>query len=177
MQRPFANFYGIGFILYELSTPFLNLHWFMKQCNMTGTPLQVANGLFLLIVFFGCRLVWGTYLSVNIYKDLFSVYSSPTVPTLEHTLPFIPTNLEITMMHHTNHLPLWLLLVYLGSNTLLIGLNFFWFGLMLKALVKQVSHSPSAGPKDVKQEDHTSEIHTEKVHLRHETGKTHTRHH
>ncbi|PQE26753.1 DUF887 domain-containing protein [Rutstroemia sp. NJR-2017a BVV2] len=27
-QRPFANYYGLNFVLYELSTPFLNIHWF-----------------------------------------------------------------------------------------------------------------------------------------------------
>ncbi len=70
LQRPFCNYYGPVFILYELSTPFLNVHWFCDKLNMTGGKLQWYNGMLLLSVFFGCRLVWGTYNSLRVYQDV-----------------------------------------------------------------------------------------------------------
>ncbi|KAK3172663.1 hypothetical protein OEA41_005987 [Lepraria neglecta] len=70
--HPFANYYGIAFVLYELSTPFLNFHWFFDKCNMNGSRIQLYNGILLLIAFFGCRLAWGTYQTVHIYRDIWS---------------------------------------------------------------------------------------------------------
>jgi hypothetical protein len=37
VNHPFANYYGLNFILYEISTPFLNIHWFFDKLNMTGS--------------------------------------------------------------------------------------------------------------------------------------------
>jgi hypothetical protein len=34
-QRPFLNYFAPTFILYELSSPFLNIHWFLDKVNMT----------------------------------------------------------------------------------------------------------------------------------------------
>jgi len=69
-QRPFANYYGISFILYELSTPFLNIHWFCDKLDLTVSKIQLYNGFALLATFFGSRLVWGTYQSVLTYQDV-----------------------------------------------------------------------------------------------------------
>ncbi len=48
--RPIANYYSCVFMLYELSTPFLNIHWFFDKLGMTGTKAQLYNGLLLLVV-------------------------------------------------------------------------------------------------------------------------------
>jgi len=40
-QRPFVNYYGCTFILYELSSPFLNFHWFFDKLDMTGSLPQL----------------------------------------------------------------------------------------------------------------------------------------
>lgn len=58
-------------MLYELSTPFLNVHWFCDKLGMTGSKLQLYNGIALLVTFFGCRIVWGTYQSIMIYSDIY----------------------------------------------------------------------------------------------------------
>ncbi|PFH55466.1 hypothetical protein XA68_18265 [Ophiocordyceps unilateralis] len=42
--RPFVNYYGCVFILWELSTPFLNIHWFLDKTNRTGSRAQLYNG-------------------------------------------------------------------------------------------------------------------------------------
>ena len=51
------NYYGCVFLLYELSTPFLNIHWFCDKLNLTGSKIQLYNGFLLLGTFFLCRLV------------------------------------------------------------------------------------------------------------------------
>ena len=44
-------------MLYELSTPFLNIHSFFDKLGLTGIRAQLYNGLALLVVFFCCQLV------------------------------------------------------------------------------------------------------------------------
>ena len=85
MQRPFANYYGLAFVLYELSTPFLNFHWFFDKLGMTGSLAQLVNGVILIISFGGCRLVWGVYQSVLIYTDIWQAVQRRRAVTLELT--------------------------------------------------------------------------------------------
>ncbi|KAJ8114514.1 hypothetical protein OPT61_g3625 [Boeremia exigua] len=75
--KPFGNYYGLSFILYELSTPFLNIHWFCDKLGYTGSKLQLYNGIALLFTFFACRVVWGTYQSTMIYSDIYKALTTP----------------------------------------------------------------------------------------------------
>ena len=59
--RPVYQFYGLLFLLFETSTIFLNIHWFCDKVGMTGSRLQMVNGVFLLGSFLGVRLLFGTY--------------------------------------------------------------------------------------------------------------------
>ena len=65
-------------MLYELSTPFLNIHWFCDKLGMTGSKLRMYNGIALLVTFFGCRIVWGTYPTVLIYSDNYKALILPS---------------------------------------------------------------------------------------------------
>lgn len=111
-QRPFANYYGVNFVLYELSTPFLNVHWMLDKLGMTGSNLQLYNGIALMSTFFGCRLVWGSYQTWLLTRDMITAWRSGPVPNL-------------------------LFAVYLLSNTTLTCLNFWWFGKMISAMKKR----------------------------------------
>ncbi|EEP82448.1 conserved hypothetical protein [Uncinocarpus reesii 1704] len=156
--RPFVNFYSPVFILYELSSPFLNFHWFFDKVNMTGSRAQWYNGMLLLAVFFSCRLVWGTYQSVKVFLDIFNALgqtrasSALRAPFDVHTMIFqarnrtlcieescIKANDEISKFakHQENGIPLWLVLTYLGSNLVLNSLNFYWFSKMINAVMKR----------------------------------------
>ena len=112
LQRPFCNYYGVNLVLYELSTPFLEIHWYMDKLGMTGSTAQWINGVILITTFGASRLLWGTYQSVHLYLDMWELYNKPG------GLPVPP----------------WLALVYVAANTTLSGLNIWWFGRMIKTL-------------------------------------------
>lgn len=135
-QRPFANFYGLNFILYELSTPFLNIHWFLDKANQTGSTLQLVNGICLISAFFGCRLVWGNYQTVQLSLDAWSAWKTSTSAECTRSGLRYDTRIPASPLCSTDF-PRWLIMAYSAGNTVLSVLNVYWFGLMLKALRKR----------------------------------------
>ncbi|ETI25502.1 hypothetical protein G647_02275 [Cladophialophora carrionii CBS 160.54] len=164
--RPFCNYYGPVFILYELSTPFLNVHWFCDKLNMTGGKLQWYNGMLLLSVFFSCRLIWGTYQSLRVYQDVWhtmhlNIQSGPVLREIRespHSSIFIPRDGQLCLgdascisaqsevMKFTGSqtlaIPFWLALVYLTCNLVLNTLNWYWFGKMIETVRKRFEGKP-----------------------------------
>jgi hypothetical protein len=152
-QRPFVNFYGCTFILYELSSPFLNFHWFFDKLDMTGSKPQLYNGIALLFTFFCCRLVWGTYQSVRVYQDVWAALhhkpatagihldalTNGTSATLDAAAgkSAAPIHTDIMQFAGEEYVPLWLAFTYLGSNVVLNTLNFYWFGKMIETVRKR----------------------------------------
>ncbi|KAL8994712.1 MAG: hypothetical protein Q9188_006990 [Gyalolechia gomerana] len=155
--RPFVNFYGPTFILYELSSPFLNFHWFFDKLQMTGSRAQWYNGILLLLSFFCCRLLWGTYQSIRVYQDCWAALhvenanssSSSLLPILKVTNPN-PIGVPELQEEHSlataglmrfnpnpTNIPTWLALTYLGSNVVLNTLNFYWFLKMIETVKKR----------------------------------------
>ncbi|KAG5296765.1 DUF887 domain-containing protein [Histoplasma ohiense] len=136
--RPFVNYYAPTFILYELSSPFLNFHWFFDKVNMTGSKAQWYNGMMLLLVFFCCRLVWGTWQSFRVFIDIFTVYSGASGGSTR--IPVNATNAEASKFADgsmAGSVPLWLVATYLSSNFILNSLNFFWFWRMIETVMKR----------------------------------------
>ena len=144
-QKPFGNYYGLSFVLYELSTPFLNVHWFCDKLGMTGSKLQLYNGIALLVTFFGCRIVWGTYQSIMIYSDIYKALTIPQTQLMDSMFNAEKcggnTNSSMGLDESGScamgDLPMWLVCVYLVGNTALSMLNFFWFTQMVKAVRKR----------------------------------------
>ncbi|TVY88232.1 putative TLC domain-containing protein [Lachnellula willkommii] len=130
--RPVFNYYGCVFMLYELSTPFLNIHWFFDKLGMTGSKAQLYNGLALVSVFFSCRLVWGAYSSFNIYKDVWDSLH------ITNDMKF-DSRPEMMVYGQDRSLPWWLVALYLGGHVTLQVLNVFWLGRMIAAIRKRFS--------------------------------------
>ncbi|KAG5460367.1 MAG: TLC domain-containing protein, partial [Olpidium bornovanus] len=107
---------GAAFLMFELSTPFLNINWFMDKMGMAGSLLQLINGIVLLTAFFCARIVFGFVASWQTYENA----SKPV--SVEATKPLVPT---------------FLIVLYTVANLLLNGLNIYWFGMMIKALRKR----------------------------------------
>jgi hypothetical protein len=57
---------GAGFLLWELSTPFVHFRWFLHRSGAGKSRLYVVNGLVMMLVFFLCRPLWGTWLSYRV---------------------------------------------------------------------------------------------------------------
>ncbi|KAF4986822.1 hypothetical protein FDECE_15755 [Fusarium decemcellulare] len=147
--RPFLNYYACVFILWELSTPFLNVHWFMDKVGMTGTRTQLYNGLMLLFTFFSCRLVYGTYSSFCVFRDLWAgINANPQIATL--------TTPAMSFAHQDSTVPVWLGAAYLASNLTLNSLNFYWFFMMIRAVRKRFE--PSSNPQDKLYEAPVTEV-------------------
>ncbi|KAH7383170.1 TLC domain-containing protein [Pyrenochaeta sp. MPI-SDFR-AT-0127] len=144
--RPFVNFYATNFILYELSSPFLNIHWFCDKLNMTGGTLQFVNGIVLLFTFFSCRIVWGTYQSVRVFSDIYTAYTAGAVTLADPEFGKLSNSTivgnagfkhDVLQFAEGQTVPLWLAGAYLASNLTLNGLNWFWFGKMIETLRKR----------------------------------------
>ena len=134
---------------------------------MTGGKLQWYNGIVLLAVFFGCRLIWGTYQSLRVYQDVWhtmhlKVQPGPVlreIPSSATSSIFTPRNGELCLGAQsclkaqsevmqfasplqTQAIPIWLALIYLSCNLTLNTLNFFWFGKMIETVRKRFEGKP-----------------------------------
>jgi hypothetical protein len=145
-QRPFVNYYATTFILYELSSPFLNIHWFCDKLNMTGSTIQFVNGIVLLITFFSCRILWGSYMSINVFGDVWHAYKAGPVILTDPQSGKLNSNTvvgnagfkhDVMQFADGQYIPLWLAATYLASNLILNGLNWFWFNKMIETLRKR----------------------------------------
>jgi len=108
--KPFLAYYAIRFLLWELSTPFLNIHWFLDKLGKTGTRLQLVNGVFLLATFASMRLVYGPYMSYQFFRSILA---------------------ERERIH-----PAAFVAIVLG-NIVLNALNILWFSKMIGALARR----------------------------------------
>lgn len=153
------NSYSPNFILYELSSPFLNFHWFFDKLNMTGSRAQWYNGMMLLSVFFGCRLVWGTWQSVRVFTDIFKVLgqsrdaifagSRNAGVCLDEACRKAVSQISSFAGYSTQSaIPAWLVVTYLGSNLTLNTLNFYWFSKMIDAVMKRFKDVSAASTKE-----------------------------
>jgi hypothetical protein len=141
-----VNYYACTFILYELSSPFLNIHWFCDKLNMTGTTLQFVNGIVLLFTFFSCRIVWGSYQSIRVFTDIYNAYTAGAVTRSDPgfgklsegtTVGNAGFKHDVLQFAEGQTVPLWLVTAYLASNLILNSLNWFWFGKMIETLRKR----------------------------------------
>lgn len=98
---------------------------------MTGSRAQWYNGIILLASFFSCRLLWGTYQSVRVYQDVWAgLHYEHGVQGLES----LQTDTGVMQFATGEKVPVWLAIVYLGSNVVLNTLNFYWFGKMIETV-------------------------------------------
>lgn len=54
------QYYAPRVIFFELSTPFVQLRWFLHSLGLQKSKLYKINGLAMIGSFFVCRMVWGT---------------------------------------------------------------------------------------------------------------------
>ena len=117
---------------------------------MTGSRIQLFNGIALLATFFGGRVLWGNYQSIRIYSDVWMALHTPAFhPHLINDSSIFAHRKIAASKSDTEDdlgemtLPMWLVFAYLGSNTILTLLNMYWFAKMIQALRKRFQHTNS----------------------------------
>ncbi|KAL4077307.1 hypothetical protein V8B97DRAFT_1915391 [Scleroderma yunnanense] len=126
-SRPFAQYYGVRFLFWEVSTIFLDIHWFLDKTGKTGSKLQLINGFVLLGTFF-------SHDRKALLDHHESLFAKPPVKSYD----FIKT-----MRSVYEQLPFLYVAVYGGGNILLNLLNWFWFTKMISALQKRFPSQPN----------------------------------
>lgn len=102
---------------------------------MTGSTVQLINGIFLLTSFFLCRLVWGSYASYSVSMDCLKALRF-NQKGLHHITPIISPNNVMTYAAD-RQAPIWLLASYSVSNTTLNLLNWYWIRQMVGTIRKR----------------------------------------
>jgi uncharacterized membrane protein len=128
-------------MLYELSTPLLNLHWFFDKFGMSGSKLQIYNGVMLILTFFGVRLVYGGYMSYRLYSDCWNALKVDC-----GTVELVSELGEKGRVPAVGNCPVpwWVLGIYLVGHVTLNSLNVYWFRAMIRAIR---SRAKGARPK------------------------------
>ncbi|KAK6202599.1 TLC domain-containing protein [Scheffersomyces amazonensis] len=116
--RPFCNPWIPAFLLFELSTPFVNINWFASRlpAGTFNETFILFNGLALIITFFSVRILWGLYAVSLLANDMFQVWNQ------------IPSFLAVTV---------------LALNASLDFLNIFWFQKMIAIARKKLGGKES----------------------------------
>ncbi|CAH6719953.1 topoisomerase I damage affected protein 4 [[Candida] jaroonii] len=110
---PFCMPWIPAFLLFELSTPFVNMNFFASRLPAGAIPNNVVliNGILLLVTFFSVRILWGFYAVSLVATDLY------------RTLGMINVFFPICL---------------LSINICLNSLNVFWFYKMLRIAKKKL---------------------------------------
>lgn len=116
---------GAGYLLWELSTPFMHLRWVLYKIGKANTALYKYNALAGILIFFLCRVVWGNGLSLWFWVDSFRALKTPQGADL--SMPSI-----------------WF---YRLCTVVLNGLNAWWFSKMVKLLLAAVRSPEGAAAK------------------------------
>lgn len=119
---PFCQPFLCSFLVFEASTPFVQLHWMFTRApkGMFSPTAITINGVFLISTFFFSRILWGvyaTYKSFVLCWPLRNEYPSLLIPT-----------------------------VYLLNGGFQF-LNFMWFSKMFKLAKRMVSPPPPQSKK------------------------------
>lgn len=123
---PFFQYWIPRFLIFELSSPFVNINWFVNKLPQGTIPKQaiVINGLLLLGTFFSVRIVWGFYAIYLVLSLLIAEWGS-----LSLGLKGIASMVVLL-------------------NFLLDVLNLFWFTKMIKIAKKMAAGSGASKKGD-----------------------------
>ncbi|KFZ03517.1 hypothetical protein V502_10882 [Pseudogymnoascus sp. VKM F-4520 (FW-2644)] len=142
--RPFGPYYGIQYGLVELSTPFVNIHWFLGKMGLAGTRLQMVNGIVLMITFACCRLLWGSYMTFTFFGDVWTAIHAekPSFTVYDYSRSEPPIALE-------HRAPGWVAISFMFTHTVVMSLSIFWFSKMVATVRKHVKSQADGKEKKV----------------------------
>lgn len=120
-------FYGCWALIAELSTPFVNMRWFLFQMKKNKSSLfrvsletvEVVNGICLWLAFLVCRIIMFPFI-------LYHMYANASLVLATHAIVHVP--------------------VIFGALTTLL-LSILWFQKITVGLVKRLSQKPKQHTK------------------------------
>ena len=124
----------------ELSTPFVNIHWFLNKLDKAGSTFQIVNGVLLVVTFASCRLLWGSYLTVVFFRDVWTALHAPQPSWTEYN--YSPVEKPLILEPQA---PWWLAIVFMLTNAVVMSLSAFWFTKMIATLRKHIRNPNSSG--------------------------------
>jgi hypothetical protein len=104
------------FLLFELSTPFINLAWMMDKAGCKNATLAMANFGMAVLTFFVVRILFGTAMLTRIWLSLLDLEVVGIPPYVRATFVFVAPLLGL--------------------------LNFYWFYMIVQFVLKQAKGSP-----------------------------------
>lgn len=113
---------GAGFLLWELSTPFMHLRWVLYKIDKDKTKLYKYNALAGMLIFFLCRVIWGNALSIMFWWDSWRALRMP----------------EGSKLNMAN------IYFYRVCTVVMNTLNAWWFSKMVKLLMGAVKNKEAA---------------------------------
>jgi hypothetical protein len=116
--QPFVQYYGVLFLLYELSTPFLNLRGTLQTLGRTHTPAFSLASYAFMAVFVGARMCMGLPASFEYGVRLW--------------------NLDAAQVHSPA-----IVTYFLATNVGLNALNLYWFTLMARSVLRRRERPPT----------------------------------
>ncbi|KAJ2000859.1 hypothetical protein GGI04_000008 [Coemansia thaxteri] len=101
---PLLQYYGACFMMFEVSTIFLNIHMTLDDMDLKDAIMYFINGMALVSSFFFARVVYGTILSINVWKGL----ASSSIPVSSFAANFVRL-----------------------ANIVLMSLSYYWFSVII----------------------------------------------
>ncbi|KAI7837854.1 hypothetical protein COHA_008342 [Chlorella ohadii] len=78
------HYYGAAFLMWELSTPLMYVRWLMLKAGLGKSALMPLVNVAFMLVFFGCRNVWGPIMTLRFWRDG-GLQLASSAPALPHT--------------------------------------------------------------------------------------------
>lgn len=110
--RPCMMYPASRFLIFELSTLFVNSHWIIEKLGFGGTKLILVNDIIGFLIYVVVRLFFGPYLTYRFASDLYAE---------RHKIK-ITFSILASLGHITTH-----------------TLNFYWFFKLLKSVRKSMN--------------------------------------
>lgn len=118
--RPMCQTWIGKFLIFEISTPFVNINWYISQLsrgsNISVVPMwfNMLNGILLIITFFTVRIVWGLIAITLLIQQMWKI---------------------------RDLLPKYISVLIISINIVLNCLNLIWFQKMIKIAQKMANKS------------------------------------
>lgn len=106
----FIQYYSAIFLLFETSTPFLNIRWVGLKLNILPDSVELINNIILILIFFFIRILWGWYQVGMLAYDFWLAKDDPRFSTVGA-------------------------IIILTCNGVLDILNVFWFSKMMTVAI------------------------------------------